>query len=445
MLKKFCILVMVFCITSIVFAINGVKLNDLNSIVKFMLNHNTKLKSIEKEISSAKSRIPYSSKRPDPVLKYSYFFENVETRVGAQNQKFGIAQKFITGGKLRIKSKKSSIIVKKLQQKYYETASKLVFDLKKAYFENYLLRIQLQITTEIFQLMKYFESVANTKYAIGKFNQSSLIQLQVETGKLEDNINQLKDLIKPSLEKINFLINSKNENVTFPSNVNIIDLKVNSDVLFKWIKESNPTVKKLKYMSKIADYDKILAYKKNVPNITLGIDYADVNDSIYGNPPGNGNDPLMVMLSMNLPLQKSKNNALGKSFKLISESYKEKVINKYNQLKYEVELAYYKYIDAKRKIEFYRDDLIPKIQQSLKVVQTDFSSGLVDFITIMEPLRSLLMFSLSYHKYIVVHRIQIAYIEFLAGKSLPQKWYSYKTSKKMLLNEMRRNNENKKK
>ncbi|MDQ6824680.1 MAG: TolC family protein, partial [Candidatus Eremiobacteraeota bacterium] len=45
---------------------------------------------------------------PDPMATYGYFFQNVETRVGAQNQRFGLSQKIPFPGKLSAQKRRAS-------------------------------------------------------------------------------------------------------------------------------------------------------------------------------------------------------------------------------------------------------------------------------------------------------------------------------------------------
>ena len=42
---------------------------------------------------AVEARLPAAGALPDPELTYGYFLESVETRVGPQNQKFGLSQK----------------------------------------------------------------------------------------------------------------------------------------------------------------------------------------------------------------------------------------------------------------------------------------------------------------------------------------------------------------
>jgi len=52
---------------------------------------------------AALEKIPEVKSLPDPRFTYGYFIRNVETRVGPQRHKFGLAQTFPWFGKLKLK------------------------------------------------------------------------------------------------------------------------------------------------------------------------------------------------------------------------------------------------------------------------------------------------------------------------------------------------------
>ena len=50
---------------------------------------------------AAKERVPQARGLPDPMVRFDYFAESVETRVGPQEYRFGVSQAFPFPGTLR--------------------------------------------------------------------------------------------------------------------------------------------------------------------------------------------------------------------------------------------------------------------------------------------------------------------------------------------------------
>jgi outer membrane protein TolC len=87
-------------------------------------------------------------------------------------------------------------------------------------------------------------------------------------------------------------------------------------------------------------------------------------------------------------------------------------------LEADLKLALYHFRDAERKIDLYRDTLIPKANQSLKVAQQGFEGGKVSFISLIDAERLLLEFQLAHERALVDRAKRLAEIETLINKNL---------------------------
>ena len=90
-----------------------------------------------------------------------------------------------------------------------------------------------------------------------------------------------------------------------------------------------------------------------------------------------------------------------------------------NTLSADLKLALFKYHDASRKIALYRDALIPKADQTIKVTQRAFEAGKADFLSLVDAERVLLEFQLTYERALADHAERLAELEMLLGHRLP--------------------------
>jgi len=86
-----------------------------------------------------------------------------------------------------------------------------------------------------------------------------------------------------------------------------------------------------------------------------------------------------------------------------------------------VKLALFRLRDAERKINLYRDTLVPKANQSLRAVQQAFRTGKASFLDVIDSQRVLLEFELSYERALADHAQRLAELEMLVGKPLPRR------------------------
>ena len=74
----------------------------LSEVIQKALKENPKVKAAEEEWRAALEKVPQAKSLPDPMLRYSFFGQRVETRLGPQRNKFSLSQRFPLFGKLNL-------------------------------------------------------------------------------------------------------------------------------------------------------------------------------------------------------------------------------------------------------------------------------------------------------------------------------------------------------
>jgi outer membrane protein TolC len=83
-------------------------------------------------------------------------------------------------------------------------------------------------------------------------------------------------------------------------------------------------------------------------------------------------------------------------------------------------MVLYRFRDAERKVDLYRDTLVPKAEQSLKATETAFRAGKATFTDLVDAERVLLEFELSHERALASHAQRLAELEMLIGRDLPR-------------------------
>jgi len=106
LIKKLAICLMSFIVFSIPLGGNAFSEDTestyLESLIEEALENNPGIRVAEKRWKAAKYKSGYVKGLPDPMISYTYFGENVETRVGPQEHKYGASQKIPFPGKLPV-------------------------------------------------------------------------------------------------------------------------------------------------------------------------------------------------------------------------------------------------------------------------------------------------------------------------------------------------------
>jgi cobalt-zinc-cadmium efflux system outer membrane protein len=202
------------------------------------------------------------------------------------------------------------------------------------------------------------------------------------------------------------------------------------DDLISLLHENNPNLRAFDYMTNKEDLAIQLSEKNHFPDVTLGVDYIDTASRSDTNPVDNGKDPVVAMLSFNLPIWQQKYDAITSEARARRRAVVREKKEKENLLIADLEVALFGLRDADRKIDLYRDTLLPKAEQSLKVTELAFTADKATFLDLIDSQRILLGFQLEHKRALADRAQRVAEIEMLTGGSMGQKLFERSNEEK---------------
>ncbi len=365
---------------------------------------------------AALEKIPQVKALPDPRFNYTYFIQEVETRVGPQRQKFGIAQTFPWFGKLKLKGASAMESAEAARQAYEQDRLELFYQVKAAYFETYVLGRSIDITRQHLILLQNIEQVARTRFKAGSAPQSALIQAQVELGKLEDRLQTLEALRGPVAAKLNAALNRPiDTELPLPDEITPLPVEFTDEEITRQLPIGSPALKRLDALIRKEQSAEKLARKNRYPDLTVGLETIQTDEALMSTP-DSGKDPIMAMVSINLPIWFGKLKAAEQEAVYRRTAAENERADRENSLETTLQLTLYHFRDAERKINLYRDTLVPKAEQSMNVAQQGFEDGQISFIALVDAERLLLEFQLAADQALGNRETQLAKIEWLTGK-----------------------------
>ena len=394
--------------------------HSLESYLEYAALQNAGLRSKFSQWKAALERIPQFHSLPDPKFHYGYYISEVETRVGPQNHRVGIAQTFPWFGKLGLRNDKASAEAEIAKERFDAEKVRLFYQVKAAYYEYYYLGQAIDITHQNIELLKNLEGVAQAKVRAGT-GISGVMQAQIEIGKLEDRLQALNEMRLPIAGKLNVALGLKTDShLPMPKAITYSPVSIDWDLLASFTNQSNHKVKRLKHQVKTRSIDVALAKKQFYPDLQLGMDYIATGESVNPGVSDSGKDPVMVTFSVNIPLwYGEKRAALAEAEHQYHASIAE-LQNTRNQLNADLKMALFEFQDAERKFILYQTTLTTLARNSLNVARESYEGGRVEFSELIDAQRLLLEFQLSYERARTDHEISIAKIERILGRKLPQ-------------------------
>ncbi len=390
--------------------------STLSDYLAYAALHNPELEAAFNRWKAALEKIPQVQSLPDPRFNYLYYIENVETRVGPQQHAFNLSQTFPWFGKLELNGD-VALEEANIQKQNYETLKlRLFFRVKKVYYEYYYLIRNIEITKDNMGLLTSLENVARIQYTSGKSSYANVIKTQVEIGILEERLLSLDDLRVPIAADLNAALN-RPANAPLPSKLAIPgeELVLPDASVYERLKQTNPDLKALDFQIKKRAKSVELAKKQFYPDLTVGLNYIQTGTSQMQGTPDSGKDSVIGMFSINLPIWRKKYHAAVREAQTLEKSSAETLSDRENNLIAELERSLYNFRDSERKIELFKNTLIPKAKQSLNVSLRAFEAGKADFLNLVDAQRTLLGLELSYERALSNRASHYAHIEMLVG------------------------------
>lgn len=396
------------------------ELDELRNFLVLAAENNNELRAAFQRWQAAIKRVVQADTLPDPKLNFGYYTTPLETRGGPARYKYGLSQTLPFFGKLDSKEQMALREADGLKAKFDDLKLTTFFEVKKVYYEYAYLARAIEITRENIELMKYLERIATTRYTAGSAKHADIIRPQVELGKLEDKLTSLTALKKPLAAKLNALLDRPaDKEIPFPDSIPVMAITDADDSLFTRLEESSPRLAYWETVTAKEEAGKDLAQRNYFPDFTFGVDVTEVDDARNSGVIGDGQNPVMASMSFNVPIWVESRNAAVEESRAKIIAAKRSRIGLERKLKADLQLALYKYRDAGRKINLYKDTLVPKAEQSLGVTMEAFMTGSGTSLDLIDAEQTLLELQLAYYRALTDQAQRLAEIETLVGLELP--------------------------
>jgi len=218
---------------------------------------------------------------------------------------------------------------------------------------------------------------------------SEVYQIQIETASLEDNIASLKNEELAAVARFNSLLNRLQK--TPVAAVELLPIEP-LDIAYLSVTDSmftrNPMLGMLSYEQQSLTARTKMQKQMGLPMVGVGLNYTVINKSEMSTSAMNGQDMIMPMLTVTLPIYRKKYKAMQTETNFLKAASEQSYQATVNALQSEYYQALQQYNDAARRMKLY-DNQSQLAKKSLDISIKTFSSsasGLSDILRIRQQL-----------------------------------------------------------
>lgn len=387
---------------------------SLEDYLKIAAENNPGVKAAYLEFEASMQRLPQVSSLPDPTLSMSALGQMIETRVGTQEARFSLMQSFPWFGTLKAKKEVAALEADAKFQAYLDRRNELFLKVKTAYYELYEVKHHIHHKMQNGLILKNLHTFALSKFENGTAPMTDVIRVDIMENDNRTDVDIFRDSRKPLEVQFNRLLNRPDTlAVSIPDSIPMLfDREI---LLSQQNFENNPNLQQWDKKMQAAQAQEKVAVKNGLPNIGLGVDYSIISERSDVNFSDNGQDAIMPVVSISLPIFRKKYKAAQQEANLLQKAYLEMKTETENQLFSAWQTNLFELEKAQKQIELFQQQLV-KTQQTIELLLSAYSNGTTDFEEILRMQQQLLRYQMEISTAFKNYQVARAKADYLIGK-----------------------------
>ncbi len=368
----------------------------LAALIAEALDRNPGIREALLDSQAAHHRIPQATALPDPTLAFTWHAEPPQTRVGPQRGGISVSQRIPWFGKRADRG----AVARKLAEAHDETAAlrraEVIHQVKFAYYDLAYLDRAISITEREEEVLRLYESLAQTRYAQGGGLQQAVVRLQAEItrvqsrrdgflqrrAEIETALNTLRD--RPDLEPV-----AETRLESLPV------VNVNEPRLRQLGRAQRPEVRAAHLHLAAEEGNLRLARRAYAPDFTLGAAWGGVGPrrDVAGRlapPSDNGQDTASFTVGINVPLHRNRYRAAEREalarFQAAKAAHRRTVI----AVDGDVRTATVRLTRVGERIALFERALLPQAEQALRSTESAYAAGHIGVVDLLDSEAALL-------------------------------------------------------
>ncbi len=371
---------------------------DVEHFVALALERNPAIKAADERVRRLAERVPQVTSLDDPMLQVAPFGEMAETAAGQVGLMTGVSQRLPLPQKLERRGRIAGQDVAEAMEVLHQVQIDVVADTRQAWWSYYYTSRAIDVTERNRDLLSQFKDVAEAKFRAGTASQQDVLRASVELSNLENELIAFRQRQTSARAMLNRLVDRPvNAPIPQPRVATLDEIELDLEALLLYAAVANPTIQRVKERIEGFNQRYELARLNRWPDLTVSFNY-NLVESEGLSAIANGDDQWWVGFGINLPiwterLDAAEREALRGRLEGIAQLDDEQ-----NRVAFRVQDAFAKVESQQQQVILFRDVIVPQAQQTVDASLSSYRAGTVDFLTLIDNWRKLLVFQLMYHQ-----------------------------------------------
>ncbi len=320
---------------------------------------------------------------PGLKLAWGEMIVPVETRVGPQQRVLSISQSFPWFGSLSAREYSLESAADAAGETLRDLGWQVEHEVRSAWYELAFIQGRIAIVSRNLILAQQTESHVRVRYETGEGPYVSVLNAQMEIGRLDARLAGLQDRLVPATARLNIaagLVSSRPTPEMPPSLESLVAAQLpTKDALEAALRRNNPLLASLRHEEESHRHGVDAAGRRSYPDLTVGLDYIMTGEARLPGIEDSGKDPVIARVAVNIPLWGGQADAEQKASTSLLRASSAGLSDTRLQLSGQLENTLFAWREAGRNLELYGVTLLPRSAQNLAVVTAGYESGQAHF------------------------------------------------------------------
>jgi cobalt-zinc-cadmium efflux system outer membrane protein len=342
----------------------------------------------------------------------------VKTEIGARESSserhtdytIALSQEIEVYGQRRKRINVANKKIEKVKFEITDVERNVIANVKSSYYE-------VLTSLEIVKLQSYVEGIFKRlwnatmeKYKAGAISALELNSMKIRYGLAKQQLLAAKKNNQNSLLNLKLLLGKSNdEPLSLKGDLMYQALQVNLEDLLTSAYETRPDLKAMELEKERASREISLRKAERIPNPDLS--------GFFTREEGGADDIVGGEISISIPIWDRKQSELKKA-RTAKDVADINIKNKYLEIQKEVETAYRSFMAEKEGIAIYTDEIMPQVDENLKLNEISYKEGKINFIGFLTVQSDLIETKAAYLNTLLAYNRAIINLETVSGVKL---------------------------